>query len=331
MLGIMKYLFFLFFWFHFNCQLYSQDKIYYAPDGKELSSSEGAAFYKLNLPGDTAVFYYISGNLYFTGKMVDGKRWGECTYYLDDGRVNYSRMLENDQQKIRLVTPKPLYNAIVKTVSDKNELPRNEQGQIEWSGVINYSENAEGLYNRSYYALRILESEFEIDANESEKRVSRDFEFNLYFALKEGTPLLTRELKTLSSTAEMNNVDIGKIRFTISVYSRDGRYKYRAHNFNFIRKHDKAVIPLEIIDKRPIDHFVFYNVNGDPIKNAEARSVFYTQLFNVINGYNTKIRKSNMMETTYGILEKFVIHMDNEIGFLMNNKSSDTYDSDNDW
>lgn len=299
--------------------MFSQDIEYFDSKFEPVKKESQASYYRQFITTDSAVIYYINGSVFFKGKYFDvanDKLQGCCVWFNPDGTTISKQCYKDGEYVSALVTEKPYFNAWIDYCSDC-KLSYNDKDQIEWSDAIEYPGSADELFKRSYYAIKDFDNGSSIDSNYASKRVSRDFEFDLFYSMT-------------SINEQDNQFKVGKVKYTLSVYSKDGRYKYRFHDFKLYPYYKSNAVNLETVYNTPSDYFKIVNDAGtSTMLNKDAQQMIATQLVMEIQGFIEK--QKGEKKVTLGMAEWIVRKMETPISTLMNKKAGATEDTNDDW
>lgn len=302
-----------------SLNIFSQDIEYFDSKFETVKKESQATYYRQFFTSDSAIIYYKNGTVFFQGKYFDvdnDKLQGCCVWFNPDGTTISKQCYKDGEYVSALVTDKPFFSAWIDYCSDC-ELSYDDKDRIEWSGVIDYPDKAEALFQRSFFAIKDFDHGLDIDSNSIKKRVSRDFEFDLFYSMT-------------SINEQDNQFKVGKVKYTLSVYSKDDRYKYRFHDFKLYPYYQTSPVDLETVYNNPSDYFKIVNDMGtSTMLNKDAKQMIATQLVMEILGY---IKKQNgEKKVTLGMAEWIVRKMETPINTLVNKKAGATEDTDDDW
>ena len=257
----------------------AQDTLYYDINNKVVKKTDVWNDYDISIKTDSGYFvtgYYKNGNIKATATCLDrgcSKPNGHVIFYLEDGSVDADFLYTNGIYTFPLKTKK---------VQNPNEcedcfLPYNEDSLVEFSGVVNQQGSAERLLQKAIYALSLINTDFipysNITTNQEQMSVSRKYGFEVRYGANDPFNVINPELRYRPR---------GIIYYTVTVFCKDNRYKYKFHDFYFVPDEKRDVIyKLE----RLIDYVAdMTNAGQHIIGKGQNKGQIITQINCVMNG-----------------------------------------------
>ncbi len=275
----MKSILYLLFFILSVHSMYGQDTLYYDINNKIVKKIDNWKDYDVGIKTDSGYLvkgYYKSGQIKAVATCADRectKPNGHVIVYLEDGSVDGDFPYTNGVYTFPVKTKK---------VQNPNEcddcfLPYNEDSLVEFSGVVNQQGSAARLLQKATYALSLINTDFipysDITTNQEQMSVSRKYGFEVRYGANDPYNVINPELRYRPR---------GIIYYTVTVFCKDNRYKYKFHDFYFIPDEKRDVIyKLEKL----IDYVADMTNSGQHIiGKGQNKGQVITQVNCVMNG-----------------------------------------------
>lgn len=219
--------------------LYAQDTLYYDSNNKIVKKTDNWKDYDVGIKTDSGFFvtgYYKNGNIKATATCPDrgcSKPNGHLIWYLEDGSVDADFLYVNGVYTFPVKTKK----VQDPTKCEDCYLPKNEDSLVEFSGVVNQQGSADRLFQKAVYALSLINTDFipysSVTTNQEQMSVSRKYGFEVQYGAFDPYNVINPELRYRPR---------GIIYYTVTIFCKDNRYKYKFHDFYFVPDEKRDVI-----------------------------------------------------------------------------------------
>ncbi|MBK8353288.1 MAG: hypothetical protein IPL21_17020 [Saprospirales bacterium] len=221
--------------------MFGQDTIYYDINNKKVKKTDNWNDYDVGVKTDAGFLvtgYYKNGNIKAIANSKDrdcSKLDGHVIWYLEDGSVNTDNLYKDGVY---------VHPVVTKKVPNPNKcedcyLPNTEDSLVEFSGVVTHQGTAERLLQKAVYALALINTEFTpystVTTNKEQMSASRLYGFEISYGSLD--PLYDLS----DANPELKYRPRGMIYYTLTIFCKDNRYKYKFHDFYFVPDEKRSV------------------------------------------------------------------------------------------